>query len=356
VGLGPCTAAPKTHVLITIDVESFGAGSPQTEIWGDLVGETERWGITRIMDILEEQESKGTFYLNVYEVAKHGDQPLRTAAEAIVARGHDLQLHTHPGSMFPARGLANASFEDQVRILQTGLNLLEEWSGQQAIAHRAGAYKANSDSLRALAAVGLPVDSSLSVASRSPLARAGYTRNAIQTIDGIVEFPVTYYEQLRFGDWSSRRIVDIEASTLRELKAILDQATNAGLCSVNIMMHSFSLSRKGVPDPRIADRLRRFLSYVDENPDAEAVTTSELYRRIRENDACASERDLVPYTGPVLTYLRAVEDFDRGSTNKVVAIGGIVSVLLAIGGLFAAVRFSSRWFTNRKAGFVGTGR
>jgi len=336
-------ASSNTYVLVTVDVESYSAGNPSKQIWGEFQGVPDRWGITKIMDILEDSSAKGTFYLNVYEIAKHGEAPIKEAAQTIVERNHDLQLHTHPEAMFGISGLAKADYQTQKHILETGISYLEKWTAKDIIAHRAGAYQANELTLNALNEIGLQVDSSLSVASESPLALDGYTKNTIQVIHDVIQFPVTYYDQIRLGDWSSRRIVDIEASSLRELKEILNQSAESGLCSVNIMMHSFSLSRYGKPDQKVAERLDKIMKYVDSHPKLKAVTTSEMHK-LFDSQVCENEKHFVPHTGIWLTYLRAVEDFEKGTANKVVSIIGPIFVLI---GLFLIV-FVSRLLVFKK--------
>lgn len=69
----PEVSIANTHVLLTIDVESFWNGNPKKDIWGYLNGDENGFGVPLILDILEKNQSEATFYLNVYEIAKHGE-------------------------------------------------------------------------------------------------------------------------------------------------------------------------------------------------------------------------------------------------------------------------------------------
>lgn len=308
-----------TFVLVTVDVESRAQGNPNEQIWGRMPGVEEEWGIPKIMNILDRHAVKGTFYLNVYEHVTHGELPIKQAALAIHRRNHDLQLHTHPQPMYGMYGMSHAAYEKQLEILLKGIDLIQGWTGKTVIAHRAGAYEANTETIRAVKDSGLLIDSSLAL--NSPMAKSGYLTNRVFQIDDITEIPVTYYDQVKIGQWHSRRLIDIEGTTFYELKNILEQASNNDLCSVNIMMHSFSLSRYGIPDPDVAQRLDALLLFVKNHDDLEVVTTTEFYERSEAGETCANLVNFVPSTGFILTYLRAVEDFDKGFKNKVVALG-----------------------------------
>src|SRR5690606_1279639 len=160
------------------------------------------------------------FYLNAYEAARHGDT-IRNAAREIHRRGHDLQLHSHPAPMFEVPAMANGDFALQEKILREGIRLLHEWTGKTVIAHRAGGFRANLDTLRAMKRAGLLVDSSFSpiAAERYPTVQRGLARNSVQRMEGIVQLPVTHYHEVRLGSFSRKRLVDLEAATERELRA-----------------------------------------------------------------------------------------------------------------------------------------
>ena len=339
---GAAHAQPRTHVLFTVDVESFAHGDPAEQIWGEIAGHGEKWGITRIMDVFEAAGLRATFYLNVYEAAAYGVDSIRRAAVEIHRRDHDLQLHTHPAPMFGVPAMSDGNVARQEEILRKGVDLLHEWTGQTVIAHRAGGFRANLDTLRAARRAGLPVDSSFSPVSpdRYPIARHDRARNTVQVIAGVVQLPLTYYHQVALGNWGARRLVDLEASTEAEMRSILDQAANGGLCAVNILMHSFSLSRDGRPDAAILKRLEAVIAYAKGHAGLEVVTTTTLYERIIHRDVCAGETEVVPVTGWLLTAARAIEDFDRGWKNKALVLGGGGIVLLLFSGTVIAAR---RW-------------
>ena len=326
------SSSAETHVLLTIDVESFKAGNPETDIWGRLRGYDGEYGVPLILDLLRDNKAKATFYLNVYEIAKHGEGEIKRVAQQIVSRGQDLQLHTHPKPMYGKAGMSLFSYKEQVEILKKGKELIFQWTGKQVISHRAGAYLGDSTTLRALKEVGMFVDSSLSPASFSPLFKEGHKGNDIVEIKGILELPVTYFTQLKFMGWESKRFLDIESSSLRELKATLDDMAEEGSCAANIMMHSFSVTRYGYPDDRIRKKLDELLKYIKLHPKLVATDTENFFKAYKEkNLTCNPRSNFVPHSGVVNTYLRSWERFNDGWKNKVAALSvpGFL-VLLAI--------------------------
>lgn len=328
VGLGTLLLATATYVsaaptlvMITVDVESYTKGTPDQQIWGKQPdGEH---GIRRMMDMLDSHGLKGTFYLSVYEAAKHAksEDELAEVARTINNRGHDLQLHTHPWPMFSSRAMQSANLEQQVVILNRGKDLIRQWTGKTVIAHRAGGFAANLDTLKACQRAGLPIDSSFSpVSSLTRLANQLPASNLPQVIEGVVELPITYFAQARAGNWQSLRYLDIEATSYDEFVSAIRQFRDADFPMVNIMMHSFSFVRHGKTDTVVEQRFDQLLAFLKTEPGVQVVTVSQLYPQWATQVATLQQgANLVPHTGVWLLYRRAWEDF-RGWKNVVVAL------------------------------------
>ncbi len=329
----PLSSIAETYVLLTVDVESLSAGSPKKDMWGRLQGYDGEYGVPLILNILQDNKSKATFYLNVYEITKHGEEEIKRIASEIVSQNQDLQLHTHPMPMYGKYGMSLFKSSEQEKILRKGKELLYKWTGKNVVAHRAGGYLGNTDTIHALKEVGIYVDSSLSPASFSPLFKEGYNANDIIDIEGVLELPVTYFNQLKFMGWESKRFLDIESSSLNELKSVLDDMAEKGSCAINIMMHSFSITRYGYPDERVSRKLDALLKYINEHPKLTTTNTESFYKAYKENKlSCNPQPEFVPYTGVVLTYLRSWERFTDGWKNIVVALSvPSLIVIFAVG-------------------------
>lgn len=321
-------------VLITIDTESYAQGNPDAQIWGR-AADGQEYGIRRIMDTLERHGARGTFYVNVYESGRHGEEALRDVLRTIHARGHDVQLHTHPRDLYGIDKLTRADVARQREILAWGKNFIERDTGQPVVAHRAGAFAANLNTITALRELGIPVDASLSTAWwECHLAREVASPNRPFLLNGILELPATVYVQARLGTRRFVRMVDIQASSLLELKSVVRQAVRQGVSAINVLVHSHSFLRDGRGDARLLRRLDRFLAFLASEPGVQAVATCAFVARGQgAATATAGMAPFEPYTGWWLTYLRAVESIGQSWKTTVAALAPLVA--LATAGLAA---------------------
>lgn len=321
-------------VLITVDTESYAQGDPVAQIWGR-AADGQEYGIRRIMDSLERHGARGTFYVNVYESGRHGEEALREVVRTIHARGHDVQLHTHPRDLYGIDKLTRADVARQREILAWGKAFIERETGQPVVAHRAGAFAANLNTITALRELDIPVDASLSTAWwECHLAREVASPNRPFLLNGILELPATVYVQARLGPRRFVRMVDIQASSLLELKSVVRQAVRQGVSAINVLVHSHSFVRDGRGDARLLRQLDRFLAFLASEPGVQAVATRAFMARC-QGDAMAMVGAALfePYTGWWLTYLRAVESIGHGWKTTVAALAPLVA--LATAGLVA---------------------
>lgn len=320
-----------TRFIFSIDVETRSRGNPAVDILGHIPGHAETLGIEMIMDVLEEHQAKGTFYFNAYEAGKHDEAEIARAARIIHSRGHDLELHTHPRPMFPFYGISQASRDDQTNILEKGMSLIEEWTGKKVVAHRAGAFSANLDTLQAVASVGLLVDSSLSPGSRVdvPLVRQMGVSNGLSCVNGVWEIPLTSFEQVRVGRWHSRRALDIEGCSLPEIKHVTRWAARRGLPTLCILMHSFSLCRYGRPNRRVIRRFNALLAWLRTQHDIE-ICTVEQFCRYAPAAPLPQPSSSLPVTGLWLTWGRAMRAWNDGWKNLLVAALGVACLVLGV--------------------------
>lgn len=307
-------------VLVTIDTESFSQGHPDDCIWGRRA-DGQEYGISRIMDILERHGARGTFYVNVYEAERHGEDALRKVIRAIHGRGHEVGLHTHPLDRYGVHKLTRADGPRQLEILAWGKAFIEAETGREVLAHRAGAFAANLKTVQALGELGIKVDASLSPAwFESHLAREVESHNRPFWLQGLLELPVTYYVQAKLGSRRFLRMVDIEACSLRELKSVFRQALAQHAGCINLLMHSHSFALAKPGDTTLTRRLDEFLRCVASTAGAQASTTQQFYDRWLLQGGASQDVAFVPYTGWWQTYLRTVESVGKGWKNTAVAL------------------------------------
>ena len=317
-------------VLITVDTESYAKGSPDAQIWGRSK-DGQEYGIRRIMDVLERHGARGTFYVNVYESGRHGEEALREVIRTIHERGHDVGLHTHPRDLYGIDKLSRADVLRQREILAWGKSFIERVTGQPVVAHRAGAFAANTDTVTALRELSIPVDASLSPAWwECQLAKKVPSPNRPFFLSGILELPVTFYVQARLGARRFIRMVDIEASSLLEMKSVVRQAVAQSVSAINVLVHSHSFVHDGRGDARLLRRLDRLLAYLAREPGVQAETTRAFHARCQaEPTATVETAAFEAYTGWWLAYLRTVESIGRGWKTTVAALAPPVALVTA---------------------------
>jgi len=328
-------AAEPIYVLFTVDVETRTASgqSVELDIWGKVAGHTPAHGIERMMDILDAHRAKGTFFVNVYGIPTHGEEALAAVCRLISDRGHDVELHTHPKPMFGVGYMQHADLSTQTEILAAGARLIKAWIEKTPIAHRAGGYMANTDTLVACHEAAIPMDFSYNVAwPASGLSAANLTRNAPLAHEGVMIVPVTAYVQASLGNWRSLRFLDIESSSPAEIRAAVRDLHGHGVRTAVIMMHSFSFVRFGEPNLRVEQALDELVAEFVADPDVKVVTARDLYEIWKRDPEALSGSDYLPTTGWWLTYCRAWQRLDEGWKNVAVAFAPLVPATVVAGG------------------------
>ena len=283
-----------TRVHLTVDVEcraehrrggdfepSFGY---EARVWGRMANHRRELGLGRVMSELEERGFRGTFFVDPLGAHTFGREGLREICQAIVARGHDLQLHLHP-SLRHARWLSHgepslpddmADYDEaeQAGLMREGLDLLAEAGVDlsRLVAFRAGNFAADHSTWRAMAAVGLTVSSNYNPCYFSHLSRirADAAAGLFATgVPGVVELPITCFAQGEAGTPDSLRHLQIGAVSAAEIIDCLEQSRRLQIPHVTIVTHPFEfffLDARDPPRGRVNHinlrRLRRVLDHL----------------------------------------------------------------------------------------------
>jgi peptidoglycan/xylan/chitin deacetylase (PgdA/CDA1 family) len=195
-------------LVFSIDTEGFLARqqdpNPATTvdelIFGDF-GNSENRGIGLHMDLLEHFGFRGCFFLDVLSAIQYGEEELKRAAEAILSRGHEVQLHLHDehvrNSDDPAvRALAgdlNGKDRDEFRkILELAVEVFERLVGKRPIAYRAGGYRITDEHFPVLQELGIRFDSSVNAYFHSQVSDWMRTRTQPYWVGDVLELPVSW--------------------------------------------------------------------------------------------------------------------------------------------------------------------
>lgn len=261
-----------TALLITVDTELSAAlhqrgigldENVRQSIWGETVAGA--FGIGWQMDLMDRFGLKGVFFLDPLPALIHGPEFLKPIVGAIVARGHEVQLHLHsewlawapvsPVEKRQGQNIADFSLADQIILLGLGRDLLEQAGAPTITAFRAGNFGANDDTLRALTAIGLGWDSSVNPAYLEhgcDIAMAAEQIGPIR-IQGLVELPVSGIVD-RPGGFRPAQICAMSAT---EMRAGLRHAARQGHDAFVVVTHSFEMLSRDRRRPNRAV-MRRF--------------------------------------------------------------------------------------------------
>lgn len=250
-------AAGQTQVVFTIDVESNNTFGLLEQLNATCLRNVP-CGMDEFERTLAAHGWPATFFLNVYEQQRWGEAPMRALAQRLQQAGHDVALHTHPHWMYdPNRwAMHQYSLEEQTRIVAAGARLLESWTDQPVVAHRAGAYAADANTLTALSRNGIRLDSSVFWSSAdSRLGNVGLPRNLPGRYGDVNEIPVSVYERhdhARFvspwldGVSAVRKIDPNWYTNADEVRSSVDALLAANVPVLVVFLHSFSfMSARG---------------------------------------------------------------------------------------------------------------
>jgi hypothetical protein len=195
-------------LAFSIDTEGFLARqkdpNPATAvdelIFGDF-GESKGKGVGLHMDLLEHFGFRGCFFLDVLSAYQYGEDELKRAAEAILERGHEVQLHVHdehlrasddPAIRALAGDLMQKDHDEFRNILELGVEVFERLTGQRPLAYRAGGYRITDEHFPALQELGIKIDTSVNAYLNSRVSKWMKTRTQPYWVDDVLELPPTW--------------------------------------------------------------------------------------------------------------------------------------------------------------------
>lgn len=222
--------------------------------------------LPRTLEILRHHGLQGVFFVEPLFSYRFGEHYLREIVELIQADGHSLQLHLHPEWVDEARPallpgadrkrpyMHQYTLAEQTRLIELGIDALQACGAERPRAFRAGGFAGNRDTLRAVAANGLQIDSSVNPAqarSAVDLPRAALA-NRPQALEGVMEYPLS-----TFVDGLGRqRHWQLCSVGLAESQQLVRAAARAGYAHLLLLSHNFELLVPGRarPDPVLVQR------------------------------------------------------------------------------------------------------
>ncbi|WP_374328376.1 hypothetical protein [Azonexus sp.] len=201
------------YAMLTVDTEALprraAAEHVKRLIWGEHVGGTA--GIREMCRIGDEFAAPHVFFVDVCAAQAYGgemDEVIRWLDKA----GHDVQLHAHP-EYLPAEFWQEHGFEYRPRFMnQFDLAKAEftlrhfgkrisDITGKPILAFRAGSFRWNANTLRALEGLGIPLsfNNSMRALEDGVCPHAEPTNSPFAWSNGVIEIPVTERSTLPFS-------------------------------------------------------------------------------------------------------------------------------------------------------------
>lgn len=194
------------YALLTVDTEALPKRASQDHvrrlIWG--IHETGTAGVREICSIGEEFNAKHVFFVDLCGAYPYLDE-MREVVRWLDHNGQDVQLHTHPeylpASFWEEHGLDSRpqymnQYSDDGRaefVVRHFGRLISEATGRNVVAHRAGSFRWNASTMRALKAAGIPLsfNNSMCAYHAGQCVFSEPTNLPYLWSNGVIEVPVT---------------------------------------------------------------------------------------------------------------------------------------------------------------------
>ncbi|MBI4962769.1 MAG: hypothetical protein HY913_05775 [Desulfomonile tiedjei] len=326
-----------TYVVFTIDV-CWTCG---TDFQGACGGV--EYGVPLIAKKLEQYGFKGTFFVSPYCPAGSEGKMFSNLA-LLVSQGHDLQLHPHTETFDLSRPSLNMyTKEEKRRILSIGMDNIVRAGAPRPIAHRAGGFALDNETLELLPELGIHVDSSI-----FPLWSACKVRlpdshiNRFVKVGDVYELPVTLIKMVPLVGYAGMTPLSLDSTTWEQQREALNQAADHCLPLVTIFFHYhtlFTCTWSGVPyEPLEAtgpnksnvEAFENMLKMLTSDERFKVVTVKELWNIFVNNPQALEGPAFIPYTGLYLTYMKSWRHFSghHSIKNKIVALAPILIILV----------------------------
>ena len=201
-------------LVFTIDTECSVLRQPSPNpdrvvdelIFGDFGRGGRRAGIGLYMDLLEHFGFRGCFFVDILMEFEHGQAAHERVIEAILSRGHEVELHVHPEHLQKPRDSharqaqqrlsGGRVWQDQDlfrQLMEVSVELFERRVGRAPVAYRAGGYRSYDIQFPVLEEFGIQVDSSVQPYFNSQVSDWMRTRTQPFRVGSVLEIPPTYF-------------------------------------------------------------------------------------------------------------------------------------------------------------------
>lgn len=235
------------QILITCDTEVGELHADRADAFEIFIkGEIEdkEVGVKFINTLSSEYGAIVEHFVDVYPYERYGEHKFEQLCGDIIHSGHGVNLHTHPSGRYDKnrKFMWQYSVDEQTDIVNFGKQKIKEWIGIDALAHRAGGYGADDNTMQALKFNDIFIDSSFFYKNENCKINYDYINKSSKK-NGVLQLPVSVYEkQKRYGftkTKSSFQKFDFRyGSSVDEILKAIDMMPEN--CIIVLFLHSFN--------------------------------------------------------------------------------------------------------------------
>jgi hypothetical protein len=360
--IGQCFAESHSgpFVIITVDVETtkYDSDSPSLPLPEQVHAICEEdvpCGMQEMVRLLREHGYPATFFFNVYEYKKYGEQPVMKIVKWLDESGQDVQLHTHPQWAYDRNrsSMYQYSLKEQIKIIKDGKGLLQAWTGKPVIAHRAGAYGADRNTLEALIANDILYDSSLFYGwPNSRINDLELKKNVLSMYGPLYEFAVTVYKKKQYPSVLKNSAQPVEKirkydvnwfGDQAEAGKALQEALDMKLDFIMLFLHSFSFIKtyeetgEMQANAKALDMFEYVLDFISKRK-LDIITFRDIRKNKIKLEQYLNKPDIIPEVPlqiSIILYAGKLLGINRENVRVYAAISGFAGVLLICALIFA---------------------
>lgn len=318
------------YITITVDTENLQTPLKNNDYDFNVIDyevNNDNISSSRLIDIFNKYSVSAVFFLAINEIDKFGKESYRNLISKLNKSEQDIQIHSHPfwSDKYKQRiHMHEYTLQEQKELIKNMLNDLRELGCSNILAHRAGAYGANDDTMEALKENSIFIDSSYFYQHSNCHIQATKV-NVFSKLNGLLEIPVTgffriTYLRLFFINIQLKKQfikTDLNSCSLEELIYFVEHAKKNGLNFMNFFLHSYSLMNfnKATSSFTLNDKEEKklvgFLEYLKTQDDIQIVNFQQINQLIQEENMLDIQ-DFIPEYKKFLTINTVIKKlFDK---------------------------------------------
>ncbi len=230
-------------VLVSIDTEGPAGTDPVEHMIYGKTTDGKEYGVRFLMRLFSESQITGLFFVDIPEMADHGEEKIARVIKEIDDSGHDVGVHVHPDHMadINRRYLWQYTKEEQYEIIARCTDFYAKVLKKPPLSFRAGRYGADNNTLQVLDKLGYKYDMSEFHSSRYCKITPEITWNRVVTCgtNGLKEVPVTTFRSISTPFYYRNDQIDsgnMPSEFKRNIQAIISEGS---VDVISMFFHSF---------------------------------------------------------------------------------------------------------------------